>query len=46
MQLSSPLTRDDTRIMYASMEVEVLLASSEDVPAILLHTSDEGPTVR
>lgn len=41
MQLSSPLTRDDTRIMYASMEVEVLLASSEDVPAILLHTSDE-----
>ena len=41
MGLEPPLTRDDARTMYASMEVETLLAGTAGVPAVLLHTGEE-----
>jgi dienelactone hydrolase len=41
MGLEPPLTREDARTMYASMEVETLLAGTAGVPAVLLHTSEE-----
>lgn len=41
MLLDPPLGRDDAQLMYATMEVESLLAGTSGVPATLLHTEDE-----